>query len=117
MAYRVPNFNLTVHIWRGATGIALPPDVVTVGQLRAGIHINTGYDATLADAVYWAIALPPLVDVRDLFCASGPDKLEAPAGSGRFYLVRHVDDVAKGFPNEYRQAIVTKFSVWPQPIP
>ncbi len=117
MAFRLPTFNLFIHVWRGANPTTNPPDVITVGQLRAGDHINTGQDSTLAGSAFWEILFPPLIDIRDLFCPSGPDIAEAPAGSGRFYLVRHVDDIAKGFANEHRQATVTKFGTWPQPIP
>jgi hypothetical protein len=71
--------------------------------------------------------LPAGTDIRDEGVDPGvADCVEVPAGSGRFYLVDYVDDVAKDFPNEYRIAVLVKvggagffptFPLWPQPIP
>lgn len=36
------------------------------------------------------------------------DCIEVPSGSGRYYRVAALDDVAKGFTNEYRLAICSQ---------
>lgn len=74
-----------------------------------------------------SILFPPLTDVRDTGVNPGfPDIIECPSGSGRWYIVAAVDDVAKGFANEYRRVFVNKafscpalptFPFWPTPIP
>lgn len=76
------------------------------------------------------LLLPALTDIRDAACASGyTDIVEVPDGSGRWYSVEYVDDVAKGFTNEYRVAVLSKAFddgyvsnhfpglKWPSPIP
>jgi hypothetical protein len=61
---------------------------------------------------------PALTDIEDsLSGPSGNDKTEIPAGSGRFYEIIEVDDVAKGFNNEHRYGLLRKFGSWPAPIP
>src|SRR6476620_11318073 len=55
------------------------------------------------------VLFPALTDVRT--GAQGilaHDYLELPADSGRWYMVQFVDDVAKGFDNEHRQAAVSQ---------
>jgi hypothetical protein len=57
-------------------------------------------------------------DIRDGSATVRGDTVECPAGTGRFYRVGYVDDVAKGFPNEYRVALLSKRGPsWPTPIP
>jgi hypothetical protein len=56
-------------------------------------------------------------DLRDTNNASNFDTVEIPAGSGRFYIVLMVEDVAKGFLNEHRMAFIRKSGTWPTPIP
>lgn len=68
-------------------------------------------------SVFSCLLLPPLTDIQDCFNAGGPDTVEAPAGSGRFYLVDMVDDLGKGFANEHRFALMEKTGTWPSPIP
>lgn len=117
MAFRIPTFNLTCNIWRGGSLLSNPPDATSMCQLRATGKQNSGY---IANAIIYAlpeILFPAHTDVRDTFNAGGADRFEVPAGSGRFYETAQVDDVAKGFANEYRQAIVGKIGVWPTPIP
>jgi hypothetical protein len=75
-----------------------------------------------------SLLLPPGTDIRDDSCVSGRDVVEVPAASGRWYFVSLVDDVGKGFPNEYRIASIGKACqridpvlfpglFWPTPIP
>jgi hypothetical protein len=49
---------------------------------------------------------------------SSADTVEVPAGSGRYYAILAVDDVARGFENEYRLALAEPaYNLWPVPIP
>jgi hypothetical protein len=61
--------------------------------------------------------LPPGTDIRDPWSGTGADLVECPLGTGRFYRVAIVDDVAKGHANEYRVAMIYKVGTWPTPIP
>jgi hypothetical protein len=63
------------------------------------------------------LRLPALTDVRDTKSGGMPDILEVPAGSGRFYTSVWVDDIALGFANEHRFAILAGKSPWPLPFP
>jgi hypothetical protein len=122
MAYRLPNFNLTVNIWRFVPGPYPPaaaPDVISVAQLRNEPRspilrpVNTYVPL-------WTLLLPSLTDVRGRlgFGSSGfgGDIVECPAGSGRVYSIEWVDDIAKGFANEHRMALIIQTS-GPAPIP
>jgi hypothetical protein len=65
----------------------------------------------------WEVLLPSRTDVRDQLTSGGTDVIECPAGTGRYYTVGLVDDVARGFDNEYRLAYVYRAYVWTSPIP
>jgi hypothetical protein len=56
-------------------------------------------------------------DIRDKYTQPGTHYVEVPLASGRFYKIDLVDDVARGFTNEYRIAIIRKVGTWPSPIP
>jgi len=89
--------------------------------------------ATGEYGTYWGAAAPNLLlpagtDIRDPYCGGVGDLVEVPEGTGRWYVVILVDDVGKGFDNEYRLAAITKvsssvyvndfgFMIWPSPIP
>jgi hypothetical protein len=118
--FRIPAFPLVVNVWRAATPTSFSPDVVSPGNLQMGraVVATTGIPATPStDTQLVRLLLPALTDVRDSFSAGGPDQVEVPAGSARFYFVKQVDDVAKGFPNEFRLAVIAKVYPWPAPIP
>jgi len=120
MPFRVPAFPLAINIWRAATGVTNPPDVVTVCNLTVGRRATatTGIPEDLdPDTVCLMAYLPKLSDVRDSYSAGGADIVEIPAGSLRYYTVKQVDDVGKGFVNEFRFAVVVKLAPWPSPIP
>lgn len=116
MAWRLPTFNLTVNIWRNS-GVppSGPPDEVTVGNLTPG---KRGVDDahTAAPGVMYLL-LPAGTDVRSFFTVGQSSAVEVPAGTGRYYKVEAVDDVAKGFSNEHRFCIITQAGTWPIPIP
>ena len=111
MSYKVPNFNLTASIWRvnGTGGAYAAPDVTTLANLSPGRRIMIASPQTTAaqkEAIVDEALLPALTDVRATWNALGPDLMEIPAGSKRFYEVVGVHDVGKGFPNEYRLALI-----------
>jgi hypothetical protein len=96
---------------------------------RSSAFADTGFPGELGTDRN--LLLPAGTDIRDFNCALAGypyDIVEVPSGSGRWYAVGIVDDVAKGFPNEYRMAYITKISdavdsprnaglFWPTPIP
>jgi len=119
-SYQLPNFNLAVDIWRQTNPTSNPPDVSTDGQLTPGLfvtHVGLPGEGGAFDTATMFLKLPAGTDVRDNGAGAGGDTVEVPAGSQRFYTVGFVDDVSKGFSNEYRFAVLLKQSGWPQPIP
>ena len=125
MAFRTPNFNLAVSIWRFTSlPTTNPPDVVTTGNLTPGRRVQEGaVNGGLQGHSY--VLLPALTDVRGVIDGAVPsgDIMEVPTGSGRFYFVQWVEDVAKGFANEYRMAAAIHtvgligVPTWPFPTP
>jgi hypothetical protein len=67
--------------------------------------INRSGITVLHPAIYAEVLFPKLTDIRAIWNGVGTDIIELPAGSKRFYSVIHVDDVGKGFSNEYRLAL------------
>jgi hypothetical protein len=61
--------------------------------------------------------LPKLTDVRGSLNVAGADTIECPAGSGKYYQCKYVDDRGKGFANEHRVVIMAGAGFWPTPIP
>lgn len=123
MAFVLPTFNTTCNIWHLSINVAAPPDEVDIPcQLRAPSASYIGLlQPSASQVVCMCILLPPLTDIRDLNIGGGTstDTVEVPAGTGRYYRVSNVDDIAKGFPNEHRFAILFKVLAlpWPTPIP
>jgi hypothetical protein len=117
MAFRVPQFNLTCNVWRLGNPVTNAPDLVTPAQLRASGKQSSGQVG--GGVLYYVpeVLFPAHTDVRDSQCPGSEDTIEIPAGTGRYYVVNNVEDVAKGFANEYRQAVVVKSRPWPIPIP
>lgn len=120
MTYRLPNFNLSCKIY-AVDGDPDHPRVVTDCNLAAGIRsrvLQGNTDVLDAPVAVMQLLLPAGTDVRDEDGASAsPDIVEVPLGSGRTYLVVYVDDARKGFPTEYRWALLAKRAPWPEPIP
>ena len=119
MGYTLPTFNLTCNIWRPTAPPPAPPAVVSVCNLAYGRRVQISELSNPPAAM--SLLLPAGTDIRDFWCAGvGGDYVEVPAGSGRFYIVGGVDDVAKGFANEHRVATLNKTRSagnWPAPIP
>jgi len=132
MAFSLPNFNLFAGIWHGLCpgGVpnpappALGPDATVPCQLylwsksivEVGVVPPPG-TSPLSYSIAVTLRVPAFTDIRDLYSAAGNDLVECPVGSNRFYYVNQVDDQHKGFPNEYRFALLQKVYTWPTPIP
>jgi len=118
MAFTVPTFNISADVWHLPNAPPAAPDDTLQCQLRAAGKQSTGQDSGLQGWPFlWALLVPAASDLRDSFNSAGADTVECPPGSGRFYLVEFVDDVARGFSNEYRIAFIRKSGTWPTPIP
>lgn len=113
MAYTVPTFNLSVDVYTGpwATRVLR---LSVMGNLAFGRRVQqvrvTDYSGTSTYGGQCTLLVPALTDIRDAGCTLQQDLVEVPSGSGRWYTVQLVEDVAKGFPNEYRAATIGK--VW-----
>jgi len=119
MAWLPPTFNLVCDIYTGP--LMIPPMVLprltSPCQLR---FYKTGQTvaATGPGSGVMSLLFPAGTDVRPSigFNVGAGDVIECPRGSGRGYSVLTVDDVAKGFPNEYRLAVCAQSSYvggWP----
>lgn len=131
MPFSVPDFNLVVGIYTGpwATKVFRQfQDCNLAFGRRTQTIIGGGTGSGLFFGMVANLLLPAGTDVRDNGNASGYDCLEIPPGSGRWYQANCVDDVGKGFPNEYRLVTLGKICqaadaiefagvFWPTPIP
>jgi hypothetical protein len=129
MAFRIPTFNLTCNIWTDWTNqpiypiVAAPRLSLVPCQLR---EMRTAFLATTGQGMYMLLVLPKGTDLRGGNRFTGVfvsgDAVEVPSGSGRFYECDAVDDVAKGFPNEYRTGAINPLAyhragAWPIVLP
>jgi hypothetical protein len=126
--FRVPNFNLECAIWRnqGNDELYAEPDVTSKCNLspgKRGMVIQAQAPITGFPPMLMELLLPAGTDIRAYWNAILPDIVEVPKDTHRFYLVMQVDDVAKGFANEYRLAWISysvlggqNFSL-PAPVP
>lgn len=126
MSYSLPTFNLMADVYTNGTAPAGPPRVTLPCNLQCGrrrqLGLSTGDFDVSSNSPPMFLLVPALSDIRDNKCASSFDVVECPPASGRWYRVLWVDDVGKGFPNEFRLAVIEKYGVsptflWPQPIP
>lgn len=141
MPYIVPTFNLLYNHWRvgGYDPVAgtwdfdtaVPRGLNQRGALRVGQRpvVEMPYLFATADVSVGILLLVPAgTDIRDNYCDQGQlDVIDCPANSGRWYAIFAVDDVAKGYLNEYRIGCLVKFGSntpwmlnagdWPAPIP
>ena len=121
MAFVLPTFPITCSIWDAGTyphGTARLTNVPC--QLRAPAASQANVIVPVAgQTVAMTLLLPALTDIRDSFNTpiNSRDVVEVPEGSGRVYIVAIMDDIAKGFPNEHRYAILQKVVGFPWPTP
>lgn len=123
----IPQFNIycNVHDAQYVNGTWVTRDLreVVKCNLSAGARFRQyGFYAlsTFEDytTVIMQLLLPKRTDIRaGAQSANGEqDIVEVPGETGRFYLVMGVDDVGRGFSNEYRCAfIVPLFHGWAVP--
>jgi len=132
-SFGIPVFNIPTFIYHNpGTHMPppVPPDLEVMGNLANGrvAHLPVWLPrppALSAQSMSSSILFPKLTDIRDSSCIGGPDVIECPKFSGRFYWVSYVDDIAKGFANEHRWAVIQKIWTygqwaiyrWPTPIP
>jgi hypothetical protein len=121
MAFRPPVFNLTCRVWRWYAGPYTSTHAGGVDSLCQLRYYRTGAAASeaYAQAGLIGIALPARTDIRpnnDWGVGINGDIVECPKGSGRFYEAQFVDDVARGFSNEYRLVFCTHAQA-PYPLP
>lgn len=135
MAFRVPNFNLDVNLWRYPDVWTDPPSLQFKANLARGERDYRGPQYPTSGTLMVSemmLLCPAGTDIRFEFGPpNDPDLVEVPAGSGRYYQVVVVDDCAKGFANEYRFAVLWQLTNsyldqignpwgvpdWPVPMP
>jgi hypothetical protein len=130
MAFTLPTFNVSVNVWDGALDPTVdPPDLTLLANVSLGRRIML-----FADANCWfnpenGVALNMFIRIMMVpagtnikgrwwnFTAgnSQSDWVEVPAGTGAFYKVLDVADMAKGFANEHR--VVAFLPYWDKPLP
>jgi hypothetical protein len=134
-AYDIPDFALPVNIYSGpwltkVLRLSLDGNL-SIGRriYQSGFGADPGFGVHQLEACPGPILLLPAgTDIRTPAQADTYDIVEAPAGSGRWYKVRGVDDVGKGYANEFRFAILAKIyqtwdpveyagCFWPIPMP
>lgn len=110
MAFNAPQFPLAANNFQGyGVGPLPPPPGTPVIAIKVQIKVYftaivSGFLQTSQGLLIVKVAkATPLSAVNP---GAQQDLLEIPAASGRFYSARYVHEVAKGFPNEYRMAIV-----------
>jgi hypothetical protein len=130
MGFPVPTFNLQVNLWRSGALFANPPSLSFNANLSLGERVLGDPHGPLSPF----LLCPKLTDIRGIQTQPPPyvvDLVECPAGSHRCYVVVGVEDVAKGFGNEYRLAVLVQFTAetiftygnpwvapsWPYPTP
>lgn len=110
-AYPV-DFNISTAIYRTPDVYPGSPTFLTPCQLylssRGMLDITPGSDNDWVPPIY--LRVPALFDLRP------GDIAECPEETGRLYRVRWVEDMHKGFPNEYRVGILEQ-TVQPFPLP
>lgn len=120
MSFSLPTFNLSVEIFaQPSTGVFVSRGV-TLGNLTPGKRIINNLqpaDLFAGRASVSFLLLPPLTNIQDGRNPHPVDWVEVPLGSGAFYAVIAVWDVAKGFTNEYREAAIIPAGAFPEPYP
>lgn len=106
MAFSVPTFNLTARVWRFYAG---PYTSVHPGGVDTPCNLRMLKTAAMVNSISlneptMLLLVPKGTDIRgrDGFGNGNGDIVEVPKGTGRFYELTFVDDVARGFTNEYR---------------
>jgi hypothetical protein len=131
MAFTVPTFNLLCNVFPLPAPFIVPRLVNVPCNLQFGRRpqsFSGGLASETLAPILMSLLVPALTDLRCAAQADEGDVIECPAGSGRFYLTLGVDDVGKGFPNEFRVAVMiagSQYTIiagfagvsWPIPMP
>jgi len=108
VAFILPTFNLSVKLWRRPNLYAMAPDRTFMANLSPGrrvMRINSAGTVTVSSySAIMQLLCPKGTDIIGVPGVLAMDLVEVPAGTGRVYWVSNVDDVARGFANEYRLA-------------
>lgn len=113
MPFRSPTLNLNANIWPAQGDSQVPPPA-GLNFLTTPCQIRVYRTAFLLNAAELNASLIGLVLAKGSVIGSAGDNnafadlVEVPANSQRFYLVVAVEDVAKGFDNEYRLAALVR---------
>jgi len=132
VAFTLPQFPLDCDVWRGPW-LTKTFAFTSECNLAFGKRVQQQFqDVDIPEpqvsSFQMALLLPPLTDLNDQWMGLENDVIEVPSGSGRWYGLSCFDDMAKGFDNEYRLALITKIGeavdptryaglVWPNPVP
>jgi len=132
MAFTPPTFNLVADIYEVTSSTTKvlrlsSPCNLAMGRRPAYVWLGAS-SYSVFQGLTPALLLPALTDIRDQFQGGNDDIVECPQGSGRWYCVSGVEDVGKGFSNEYRVATMQKIGNyapwaalgipwWPVPMP
>ena len=124
MAFRLPAMPLFANIFVGHVTPPLLPLVLRVNvacqlrYLKTAAIVATAFGPQASSIL---LLVPPGTDIRMTGPGTFGDIVEVPAGTGRYYRVFGVDDVAKGFANTYRAAVLVSMNgvpgTWPTPYP
>jgi hypothetical protein len=128
VAYQIPRMPITCDIFTpDVPGVAAIP---TSPARLAGVRCNLAWGkrtnaATTGGTVSVGVLtsavdllLPARTDIRGPQDTTSFDMVCVPSGSGRWYQVTAVDDVGKGFANEYRIAVLLALAnSWVPPYP
>jgi hypothetical protein len=117
--FRIPTFNLLCNVWHNGALVVPPVGPPDIALLVCQLAWDLSADLLVVPAggkSAMKLRVPAGTDLRQLLSSTGADEVEVPAGSGRYYRCMAVDDVAKGFPNEFRQALIVFVGV-PTPLP
>lgn len=132
MAFRLPNFNLrcnirptTSHVWppgtvpTGANRLTNQLCALVAGERSSAAAVQISATSTYPTSIGMFLLLPALTDIRGIQDSTfNVDAVECPAGTGRWYQVAWVDDVAKGYANEHRMALMFPYQGrWVAPYP
>jgi hypothetical protein len=106
MAFRVPVFNILANLWTFHAAPYPPPGAPRIANQQCQLYhckeqpLVSGAGLELA----MLIRLPAGTDIRGPLSTTNFDVVEVPVGSGNWYLAEDVNDIARGFQNEYRVA-------------
>lgn len=133
MPFTVPEFPLSCNVYDFFTNVIPAPRLIGV-ECNLAIGKRVQSVGAGRGSLGGCIGLPPTLlcpggtDIRDNATSlHGPDVVEVPAGSQRWYLVDDVEPLGLGFDNWHVAAALIKMStnidgtfsamVWPTPDP